>query len=274
MAGQFSPAHHRAEGAQSILRAIALIRGVANHNDRGITLSKIAAETGLHVATTHRILSVLVSEGFLSCNPKSKCYHLGMDVYLLADTARQFFLRDQFRGALEKIAKETGDTVFLLVRSGKDVLCIDRVEGQSPIRMMTIDVGVRKPLGIGAGSLSLIAFMPDDEFDLVLAENAGRYAYFKMSVERLKHLGTSSRRLGYVVSENLFHEGVTSIGIPIMNQQGEIIAAITVSTISQRMPSERRDEIVKLVKKAAAECILLPAGKKKARQAARQASSA
>jgi DNA-binding IclR family transcriptional regulator len=236
---------------------------VAKHNDHGIKLSEIASKTGLHVATTHRILSVLASEGILSCDPKSKSYRLGMDVYLLADTARHFFIRDKFRSGLEKIAKETEDTVFLLIRSGNDVLCIDRVEGKSPIRMMTIDVGVRKPLGIGAGSLSLIAFLPDDEFEKVLAANANRYVQFKMNVERIKSMGISSRRLGYVVSENLFHEGVTSIGVPIINSQGEIVAAITVSTISQRMLAKRREDIARFVKKVAAACIAVPGSRQK-----------
>jgi DNA-binding IclR family transcriptional regulator len=259
-----SPSSSNIEGSQSILRAFKIIRSVAKHNDRGIKLSEIASETGLHVATTHRILSVLVSDGILACNPKFKCYHLGMEVYLLADTARQFFIRDQFRSGLEQIAKETEDTVFLLIRSGNDVLCIDRMEGKFPIRMMTIDVGVRKPLGIGAGSLSLIAFLPDEEFEKVLAVNANRYGQFKMNVERVKSMGISSRRLGYVVSENLFHEGVTSIGVPIINLEGQIVAAITVSTISQRMPAKRREGIARVVKKAAGACIAAPGSEKKA----------
>lgn len=183
-----------------------------------------------------------------------------MEIYLLADTARHFFIRDQFRGVLEQIAKETEDTVFLLIRSGNDVLCIDRMEGKFPIKMMTIDVGVRKPLGIGAGSLSLIAFLPDEEFEKLLAINANRYVRFNMNVEQIKSMGISSRRLGYVVSENLFHEGVTSIGVPITNSQKEILAAITVSTISQRMPPKRRAEIAKFIKKVAAAHIAAPDG--------------
>ncbi len=121
----------------------------------------------------------------------------------------------------------------------------DLVEGQSAkIRMMSaIDVGVRKPLGIGAGSLSLIAFHAGRRIRPGVGGKCRPLCLFQNERRKTETLGTSSRRLGYVVSENLFHEGVTSIGIPIMNQQGEIIAAITVSTISQRMPSERRDEM-------------------------------
>jgi DNA-binding IclR family transcriptional regulator len=245
------------EGSQSILRALKILRSVAKHNERGIKSSKVASETGLHVATAHRILSVLVSEGILTCSFKSKLYHLGTEVFLLADTARQFLIRDQFRGSLEQISKKTEDTVFLLIRSGYDVLCIDRMEGKFPIRMMTIDVGVRKPLGVGAGSLSLIAFLQDEDFEKVLTYNSTRYSQFKMNVEQIRSLGLSSRRQGFVVSENLFHNGVTSIGVPIINPRKEIVAAITVSTISQRMPLERRGQIAQIVKKETDKCMQL-----------------
>ena len=59
------------------------------------------------------------------------------------------------------------------------------------------------------------------------------------------------RKNGYVVSQGLFHEGVTSIGIPVENSKGEVIAAITVSSIAQRMDGRRRQEIVQLVKRTA-----------------------
>ena len=104
--------------------------------------------------------------------PSPNCHHLGIELFLLAGAAQQFSLRNQFRTALERIASETGDTVFLLIRSGNDALCIDRVEGKFPIRTIMIDIGARRPLGIGAGSLALIAFLPDAQFEVILSANA------------------------------------------------------------------------------------------------------
>jgi DNA-binding IclR family transcriptional regulator len=46
------------------------------------------------------------------------------------------------------------DTVFLIIRSGNDCMCVDRIEDRYPIRALTIDGGVSRPLGIGAGSLA------------------------------------------------------------------------------------------------------------------------
>jgi len=238
------------KGAQSLQRAIALLRIVGRHNDHGIALSQIAREADLHVATTHRLLSVLAQEDFITYNRASKKYHLGLELHILAGSAHQFTIRQRFRIALEKIAYETGDTVFLLIRSGNDALCIDRVEGKFPIRIIAIDIGIRRPLGIGAGSLALIAFLPPDQMESILAANARRFCQYKnLTIEDIRFLASVSRRVGYVVSEGLFHEGVISMGIPIFDKKGEIIAAITVSSIAQRMDEKRRTKIFQNVKK-------------------------
>jgi len=238
------------KGAQSIHRAIALLRAVGFHNDQGTTLSQIARESDLHVATAHRMLSVLAQEGFITHNQVSKRYHLGLELHILAGSAHQFTIRHQFRTALEKIAHEIGDTVFLLIRSGNDALCIDRVEGKFPIRTVPIDIGIRRPLGIGAGSLALMAFLPPDQMESILLANARRYPQYKnLSLEHIRSLASESRQIGYVVSEGLFHEGVISMGIPIFNKKGEAIAAITVSSIAQRMEEKRRTKIFQRVKK-------------------------
>jgi DNA-binding IclR family transcriptional regulator len=238
------------KGAQSLHRAIALLRIVGRNNDLGITLSQIAREATLHVATTHRLLSVLAQENFITYNRLSKKYHLGLELHILAGSAHQFTIRHRFRIALEKIAHETGDTAFLLIRSGNDVLCIDRVEGKFPIRIVPIDIGVRRPLGIGAGSLALIAFLPPDQRESILLANARRFPQYKnLTIEEIRSLASEARKVGYVVSEGLFHEGVISMGIPIFNKKGEVIAAITVSSVSQRMEEKRRAKIFQSVKK-------------------------
>lgn len=236
------------KGAQSIQRAISVLRSVGLHNDRGAHLSLIAREAGLHIATAHRMLSVLTSEGFLTYDPVSKLYHLGIELYLLAGSARQFAIRNQFRRALEQIADDTSDTVFLMVRSGNDALCIDRVEGKSPIRTVPVDVGAQRPLGVGAGSMALIAFLPPEETEGIIEANTSRYPQFKkLTIKDIRHLAKASRSAGYVESVGLFHDGVTSIGVPIFDERGEMIAAVTVSSISQKMNKRRRKEIVEIV---------------------------
>jgi len=231
---------------------VALLRTVAQHNEHGVRLSRIARQVGLHVATARRLLMTLVAEGLLTHDRVTKLYHLGLELHQLGSLAHQYAIRNKLRFALEAIAAKTEDTVFLLIRSGNDVLCIDMVEGKFPIRTMMIDVGARRPLGIGAGSLSLIAFLSDEEFEAMLAVNGPRYPQYKnLRAEDIRQMGLAARKVGYVLSDGLFHEGATSVGVPIFDREGEGVAAITVSAISPRMDPKRRDKIARLVKREA-----------------------
>ena len=237
-------------GTQSVHRAIALLRLVAKYNKKGgANLSKLARGVGLHVATAHRLLLALTSEGLITHDPFSKLYHLGIELFSLGSAAYQFSIRDRYRNVIEQIAQHTEDTVFLLIRSGNDVMCIDRVEGKFPIRTMTIDIGARRPLGIGAGSLSLIAFLPDEQFEKIVSENEKRYPQYKgLTSDHIRKLAANARKLGYVVSKGLFHEDATSVGVPVFDKHGEVIAAITVSAIKKRMNAARRSQIYSLIK--------------------------
>ena len=230
--------------------AVALVKIVAKYNEHGARLSEIARDTGLHSSTAHRILSIFVAEGFVTHDRVSKQYHLGIELYRLGIAAHHYLIRDRFRSCIEKIERETEDTVFLLIRSGNDALCIDRIEGTYPIRTIPIEIGSRRPLGIGVASLSLIAFLPKPEFEAVLFANASRYSqYNNLSADNIRQLAIESIDKGHVVSLGLFHEGITSIGIPIFDNLSNVVASIAVSAISQRMTPKRRKYIFQVVKK-------------------------
>lgn len=237
------------KGAQSIRRTVALLRAVARHNDHGARLSMIAREEGLHVATARRILGALVEEGLITHDPSSKFYHLGIGLYLLGQSAHQFTIRNRYRSCLDRLAQETGDTIYLIVRSGNDALCIDRVEGHFPIRIMTYDVGARLPLGIGTAGLAYLAALPDDEVESVLKSNTHRYArHNDMNVKKVRALVSLSRRIGYTSNEGNYLKGATGVGQPIYDRQGSVVAAVSVTAIADRMDRRRQKIIADLIK--------------------------
>ena len=247
------------KGVQSIHRAIALLRTVVKYNDRGIRLPDVAREVGLHAATARRMLKALVSEGMLTFDPVARLYYLGIELFYFGAAAHQFKIRDRFRTTLERITKETEDTTYLVIRSGNDVLCIDRVEGSFPIRALTHEVGMRVPLGIGAGSLTLLAFSPEREREAIIEANRMRYPqYNNRTAEDIRLMVRQAIELGYAVSEGNVMPGAIAVGVPIWDDQKRVVAAVSVSAIGQRMEKKRRSEIAKLLK-AEIKSINLPA---------------
>jgi DNA-binding IclR family transcriptional regulator len=234
------------DGAQSIHRTIAILRVVAKYNQTGANLSKIARNIDLPPSTTHRILSVLVEEGMACYDQLTKLYNLGIGLYLLGSEARQYQIRDLYRDSLERIAKKTMDTAFLVVKLGYDVLCIDRVVGSNEIKVLTFDVGGRRPLGVGAGSLAVLASLPDDEIQRIIHHNRRRYEVFKgFSPEELDKMIRFYRKNGYSVNSVTPH--IISIGVCLQDKHGNQLGALSVSGISSKMEKERQKEIARLI---------------------------
>lgn len=236
-------------GAQSIQRAAAILRSIAGAGADGTRLTDVAAEAGLHVATAHRLLAALVREGLVEQSRESKLYQLGPEIFALSATAhRRLSILDHFRPALVRLAEETEDTVYLSIRSGSDAICLARQEGAFPIRTLTLDVGSRRPLGVGAGSLALLAFLPDDDVDRLIRMNGSRYASFGVKPEDIRTFVARSRKLGYALNDDRILRGMSAIGLPARTITGRVVASVSVAAINSRMQPPRRDQIVEMVR--------------------------
>lgn len=237
----------QSNGPQSIHRALSVLRTVSKYSEKGARLSEIAIKVELHVSTVRRILLVLCTEGFATFDPVSKLYHLGSEIYSLCSIPQFFSLRNSYRLALEHIANKTEDTVFLFVRSGNDTLCIDRVDGHTTIRII-YDIGMRRPMGLGASGLAILACLPDVEVERILAANKLRYLqHNNLSVERVRDLVKIARELGFSLNKDNVQNGVTGVGISIGTEENDPIGAISVASTSERMTQKRCAEISQII---------------------------
>ena len=246
--------HARGEmpgGTQSIQRASLLVRLIASRSRAGLRLADLVQHSHLERPTVRRILKCLIAEGMVAQSATSHRYYLGPLVFELGlAAAPQFNLRDLCRAALQRIADRTGDTVFLSVRSGYDSVCLDRAEGSFPIKALTLDVGTRRPLGVGAGGLALVMTLPDAAIEDIFQANALRLAsYNGVNAATLRRMVRRAREIGYALNDNHITAGATSLGLPIMNPYGEPFAAVSVGAIASRMVPERRPELAAILRR-------------------------
>ncbi len=236
-------------GTQSIHRAISLIRKVAEMDEAGVTLSRLTKSLGLHPSTAHRILQLLIAENFVSFNPETKLYHLGLEIYRLGRLIYGNTLRERFRSFLEKTAAFTEDTVFLLVRAYNEAICVDRLEGKYPIRTLTFDIGSRRLLGIGGGALSILSYLPENEREAMIKINKPSYPrYNNLSADMIRRAVQETRIRGYAYTQGNLYSGANSVGVPVMDLKEDIQASITVTAVDQRLDIERAREIANYIK--------------------------
>lgn len=240
---------NRLTGTQSIERALTLMREIAAHNRSGSRLLDLATRTGLQRPTVHRMLKCLANENMVQQDPDTHRYFLGSMVFELGLTAApRFNLREICHPALTRIAEATGDTVFLTQRSGLDSVCLDRREGAFPIKTFTLEIGMRRPLGVGTGSLAILSALSDDEIQRVVGANAARLPEYGLNPGTLLSQVKRSQKLGYALREVPGLAGVRSVGQTLRNQSGMAFAAVSVSTISSRMSEKRAAEVAQLLK--------------------------
>ena len=240
---------NRLTGTQSIERALTLLREIAAHNRGGSRLLDLATRTGLQRPTVHRMLKCLATESMVQQDPDTHRYFLGSMMFELGLTAApRFNLREICHPALSRIAEATGDTVFLTQRSGLDSVCLDRREGTFPIKTFTLEIGMRRPLGVGTGSLAILSALGEEEIQRVVAANSGRLPEYGLSAPILLAQVKKSQKLGYAMRDVSGLAGVRSVGQTLRNQSGTAFAALSVSTISSRMSEKRATEVAQLLK--------------------------
>ncbi|ODU62308.1 MAG: hypothetical protein ABT05_07775 [Lautropia sp. SCN 66-9] len=216
--------HPSARGTQAIGRAAALLRALAHDNRNGLRLAQLAPKLGLERPTAYRILRRL------------DLGELVYDLGLLADSGNH--LRDLCRGSVERLAIESGDTSFLIAPRGSDCICLDRAEGTYPIKVLTLDPGQRRPTGIGAGSIALLALLSPQESARVLEQNRQRLATLgENDVEALIACVERARADGYAIKQPPDVPEVLSLSIALHDAAGAPALALSIASLATRITS-------------------------------------
>ncbi|MDB6002668.1 MAG: transcriptional regulator, IclR family [Rhizobacter sp.] len=229
-------------GTQSIERAALLLRLIADNNRTGLRLVDLYQTAGLQRPTAHRILQSLTSERLVKQDSKTRRYFLGPQLYEMGlAAAPKAPLHDICHRHLQVLADRSGDTVFLTERSRFDGVCTDRVEGAYPIKVFALDIGRRRPLNVGAGSLAILSALSDVEVDRIFSANLERTSerYSDYSEQLQRECVEAGRQKGYVLHDILGVPGVRAIGVPIRNAEGQPVAGISISTLVSRLEGER-----------------------------------
>jgi DNA-binding IclR family transcriptional regulator len=203
----------------------------------GVRLTDIAAAADLDKATALRLLDVMAREGFVARDAKSKEFTLGPELTVLGAAAlRRFDPRPLARPSLMRLAGVFQDSVVLSIRSGVESLCIDVEEGTYPIRANYLNVGSRRPLGVGAGSLALLAWLPDDEREAALETLSGQLErYPRITPALLRERVAQARERGYAVLLDVVVERMGGIGVAILDAEGRPVAALSIAALNERI---------------------------------------
>lgn len=237
----------------SVRKACQILRAVCGHD--ACALGVVAVHAGVDKATALRLLGVLAQEGFVVRNESTKRYAIGPELQALGAMALARFDPSAIvRPSLLRLADELEDTVVLLVPRGHESLCLATQEGRFPIRANYLPVGGRRLLGLGAGSLALLAWLPAREAQAVLESLAvALRGHPRVTPALVESMAAQSRSQGYALSLDIVIDRVGGVGVPILGHDGRPLGALSVSALSDRITS-RLDQIVAALQREAIVC--------------------
>ena len=236
-------------GAQVVGRVGAVLRAVAAAAPNGQTTSQIATAAALTRPTTHRLLTSLLSEGYLDRDRRSGLWFLGPELYLMgAVAAQRYDVTERAREVVGELAATTGESAFFSARRQDESICLLREEGSFPIRSFVLHEGVRFPLGVASAGLVMLAHLPEREVDEYLRHRdlAAQWGPEHGPVEVRARID-ATRELGYAVNPGLIVEGSFGMGAAVFSASGRPDWALSITGVESRFQPARQPELGRLL---------------------------
>ncbi|HEY3840962.1 MAG TPA: IclR family transcriptional regulator [Bryobacteraceae bacterium] len=211
------------------------------------SLDEIVAASGLPRSTTHRLLANLTARGYVEKNDAGR-YRLGLKLLALGATVRQRHgLRDIVRPFMVDLRDRFGETVNLGCLQGDEVLYLEIVESQHPIRV-TGSLGVLDPVHATAIGKSIVAALPSASRPVIRNWKCLTPSTILEQDEFRAELEKTHKR-GYALDDEESMEGGRCIGVAILHR-GNPVAGLSVSGPISRLTRERIAEMVEALKNA------------------------
>ena len=231
-------------GAQTVRRALGLLRLVATGQEAGVRLTDLAQMSGLSRPTVHRLLQVLIDEGAVEREPRSRCYRIGPELQLLGlARAGSVPIRAVADPLLRDLARAVGDTAFLTVRHGADSVCVARHLGQHPIQVLAIEVGVRRPLGASVSGVVLLAGMEEAASTSLVENNRPRLERLGLATAEVLQRVEAARLRGHDHAPRGVVPGTAALAVPVHDGR-QVVAAISIAAMADRLRDRRCAEVL------------------------------
>jgi DNA-binding IclR family transcriptional regulator len=235
----------------------ALARGLSiltlyDVDHREWTIDEIAARTGLLRMTAYRMVRTLEAAQFLVRDTATNRYHLGPAAITMAYVAGDYSeFVEHARPYLMRLLEATGESVTLAVPVDGSPVCVSIIDSTRPFQREIAPGRIIGDLASVHGKI-FTAFATPERRDAVLAQKRRKHTPY--TVTDPDELRTELER---VVEEDVafdaqgMYPSVCSVGSPVRDQLGDVVAAMSVVMPASRFGPRERELCTRAVKDAA-----------------------
>ncbi|HEY8341187.1 MAG TPA: IclR family transcriptional regulator [Egibacteraceae bacterium] len=229
-------------GVQSVERALDVLEALGA-SEGALGLTELIQETGLPLATVHRLLGTLAGRGYIRQDPDSRKYLLGPSVLKLREPYTRLF-GVWARRHLQELAEVSRETANLAVLDGNHVVYIAQVAAPRKLRMFT-QVGNRVLPHSSAVGKVLLAFGPRDDAERIIDRTGLPARTANTITDRRRFFAELDQvaRQGYAVDAGEEEDGVRCVAVPVF-VVGQPVAAMSVSGPAARLEARGTDRLV------------------------------
>ena len=246
-----------AAAVQSVDRALTILELLAADGRLGV--GEIAALLDVHKSTASRLLATLEAHGLAEQLPDRGRYQLGVGVLRLAGATRsRMDVVQESRPVTADLAARVGETVNVVILSGRETLYLDQVSGTSALQIHNW-VGKRNPMHATANGRVLLAHVSDAERDTILSAagdaDGGLTRLTPATLptrEAVLDDLEQIRERGYAVARDELEVGLTAVAAPVRDSAGAVVASLSVSGPTFRIEDRLQPLVAEVVAGAAA----------------------
>lgn len=224
---------------QSVAHALDVLEEFRGDVDE-LGVTELSKKLKLHKNNVFRILATLQSRNYIEQNKANDNYRLGIKCLELGQTfIRQRGMLKQVKPILEQLAQQTGETSYISILRGNEVVYLDAVEATTTVRVIS-RVGLHMPIHATAAGKALV--WGESEEDLRRRFSGGLKGYTKNTITDLDALLRNlaeAREKGYATDLEEFEEGLRCVGAPIRDYTRKVIGALSVSGPAHRLTDDK-----------------------------------
>jgi DNA-binding IclR family transcriptional regulator len=224
------------KGSIQVIERMMLLLDVLADTPEPASLKTLAQATGLHPSTAHRILAAMTSVSLVERQDTST-YALGIRLLELGNLVKaRINIREIALPFMQRLHESIGEAINLGIRHDDEIIYAERTSsGRSLVRVVYL-VGGRAPLHLtSVGKLFLAA----DSIAEVRAyakrtDLPGKTTHSLTSLSALEKELDKVRRHDLAFDNEEAEIGLRCIAAPIRNDEGVIVAGLSVSAPTDR----------------------------------------
>ncbi|MBE9474537.1 MAG: IclR family transcriptional regulator [Chloroflexi bacterium] len=232
--------YKRNPSVQSVERAIDILESFSAV-EPGFGVGELSRRVNLPKSTVFRLLTTLESRGFIAQNSETGLYHLGVGLIPLANSVFVYSdLRRTARPHLRSLANTLEETTSLIILVDTEIINLEQVEFRGRLVVRAGGTEHRMPFNATSAGKVIAAFLPEAEMEALLESQLPALTPATITdADTLRSQLMEVRTRGYATSFDEIEEGLHAISTPIYNNEGNVVACVSVSGPSYRLTRSR-----------------------------------